>query len=156
MPRADEVGELLAGNGWAAAGMARVLATYVNHPDSDVVAEFASQSSELSRWIAEIVNAAWAQPRVRRVLSARACPRFALECRVLTSLPLRAVPQAKYGLRYNYLNDTSSFADASGTALLAAATFRLSVLSIADSVTAPSTDALDAAEGATAPWSPRA
>ncbi|TNY17079.1 Six-hairpin glycosidase-like protein [Rhodotorula diobovata] len=106
------------GNGWAAAGMARVLATYVNHPDSDVVAEFASQSSELSRWIAEIVNAAWAQPR------------------------------AKYGLRYNYLNDTSSFADASGTALLAAATFRLSVLSIADSVTAPSTDALDAAEGA--------
>jgi len=59
--------------------------------------------------------------------------------------------QTNQGLRHNYLNESSSFGDSSGTALLSAATFRLSLLSrrfstSAVNLTSPSSLALASAE----------
>ena len=44
------------GNGWAAAGMFRVLQTIRN---SDVSSSFLSQQQDLADWIEEIVEASW-------------------------------------------------------------------------------------------------
>ncbi|GAA5900416.1 hypothetical protein JCM8208_005356 [Rhodotorula glutinis] len=109
------------GNGWASYGLLRVLATIVNHPDDGVVEEFASQSRDLAAWAGEIIEGTWAQPRTNQ------------------------------GLRHNYLNESSSFGDSSGTAILSAATFRLSLLSrrfstSAVNLTSPSSLALASAE----------
>ncbi|BGP19350.1 hypothetical protein JCM10213_006856 [Rhodosporidiobolus nylandii] len=57
----DEDGGLWAtGNGWAAAGMLRVLATLANNKEYQE--PYSSQSSDIAGWVGEIVEAAWAQP----------------------------------------------------------------------------------------------
>jgi len=82
------------GNGWAAAGMLRVLLTLRN---SDVSKDFLDQQGDLLGWVEEIVNASWKY-------------------------------QTSSGGLPNVLNDSSSFVDASSTALIASVTFRLAVL----------------------------
>ncbi|KIK65589.1 hypothetical protein GYMLUDRAFT_219758 [Collybiopsis luxurians FD-317 M1] len=83
------------GNGWAAAGMLRVLET-LNH--SSVANDFTEQSANLTSWIEEILIAAWQY-------------------------------QAENGTLLNAINDTTSFADSAGTALLASVTYRMTVYS---------------------------
>ncbi|CEQ40803.1 SPOSA6832_02447, partial [Sporobolomyces salmonicolor] len=83
------------GNGWAAAGMARVLAT-IKHSDLSSAGSFASEVSDLTSWIVEILEAAFSYLQ-------------------------------SDGLLPNYY-DTSSFSEASGSALLASAAYRLAVL----------------------------
>ncbi|GAA5963320.1 hypothetical protein JCM21900_006556 [Sporobolomyces salmonicolor] len=83
------------GNGWAAAGMARVLAT-IKHSDLSSAGSFASEMSDLTSWIVEILEAAFSYLQ-------------------------------SDGLLPNYY-DTSSFSEASGSALLASAAYRLAVL----------------------------
>lgn len=52
-----------AGNGWAAAGMLRVLATIQNSGNDTLANEFKSQSQDLAAWVKEIVDAAWGMPQ---------------------------------------------------------------------------------------------
>ncbi|GAA6044042.1 hypothetical protein JCM8097_001386 [Rhodosporidiobolus ruineniae] len=109
------------GNGWAASGMLRVLASIQNSGNSDVVDEFASQRADLAGWVREIVEGAWGMP-------------------------------LSNGLLHNYLNSTSTFADAASTALLISATYRLATLASrfpsALNSSAPSAESLAAAESA--------
>ncbi|KAF9076520.1 Six-hairpin glycosidase-like protein [Rhodocollybia butyracea] len=81
------------GNGWAAAGMLRVLETF-NH--SSVATDFTGESANLTLWIQEIINAAWQHQTVN-------------------------------GTLLNIIDDPTSFADSSGTALLASVTYRMAV-----------------------------
>ncbi|GAA5873096.1 hypothetical protein JCM1840_005568 [Sporobolomyces johnsonii] len=83
------------GNGWAAAGMTRVLAT-IKHSDLSSAGSFASEMSDLTGWIVEILEAAFSYIQSN-------------------------------GLLPNYY-DTSSFSEASGSALLASTVYRLAVL----------------------------
>ncbi|KAE9405940.1 hypothetical protein BT96DRAFT_963680 [Gymnopus androsaceus JB14] len=83
------------GNGWAAAGMLRVLET-LNH--SSVAIDFIEQSVNLTQWIQEIIATAWQH-------------------------------QAENGTLLNAIDDPTSFADSSGTALLASVTYRMAVYS---------------------------
>lgn len=54
---------LRTGNGWAAAGMLRVVATIQNSPYAD---EYSAQTANLTSWVVEIVEAAFkTQQRVR-------------------------------------------------------------------------------------------
>ncbi|GAA5866244.1 hypothetical protein JCM8547_007215 [Rhodosporidiobolus lusitaniae] len=56
----DEDGGLWAtGNGWASAGMLRVLASIQNSGNDSLVQEFASQSNDLASWTSEIVEGCW-------------------------------------------------------------------------------------------------
>ncbi|GJN93027.1 hypothetical protein Rhopal_006072-T1 [Rhodotorula paludigena] len=106
------------GNGWAAQGMLRVLASFANQDDDDLQNAFESQARDLGDWVKEIVERTWEMPR-------------------------------RSGLLYNYLNDTSSFADASGSAILASATYRLAYVAREFdglSSSAPSSSSLSAAE----------
>ncbi|KZT41164.1 Six-hairpin glycosidase [Sistotremastrum suecicum HHB10207 ss-3] len=82
------------GNGWAAAGMLRVLETIRK---STHAKELEGQSKNLTQWIDEIVTAAWTF-------------------------------QQSNGTLLNSINDNSSFADSSGTALIASATYRLALI----------------------------
>lgn len=59
------------GNGWAAAGMMRVLATILN---SDYASEYEAQTANLTDWIVEIVEASFAVQPVRSLPSVRALP----------------------------------------------------------------------------------
>ncbi|GAA5837983.1 hypothetical protein JCM11251_006816 [Rhodosporidiobolus azoricus] len=107
------------GNGWAASGMLRVVATLVN-ADADWEDSFENQARDLAGWAREIVEASWALPR-------------------------------RNGLLHNYLNETSTFADASSTALMIASTYRLAALASEHSElssSAPSAQALSTAESA--------
>ncbi|KAJ3829051.1 Six-hairpin glycosidase [Lentinula raphanica] len=81
------------GNGWAAAGMLRVLETIAHSP---VASDFEDSSSNLAQWIQEIISTAWQY-------------------------------QADNGTLLNTIDDPSSFADSSGTALLASVTYRMAV-----------------------------
>ncbi|KII95923.1 hypothetical protein PLICRDRAFT_34874 [Plicaturopsis crispa FD-325 SS-3] len=81
------------GNGWAAAGMLRVLETINQHNHSSL----AAQKQDLQDWVNEIIGAAWTF-------------------------------QASNGTLLNALNDPSSFADSSSTALLASVTYRMAAL----------------------------
>ncbi|OBZ76113.1 Unsaturated rhamnogalacturonyl hydrolase YesR [Grifola frondosa] len=82
------------GNGWAAAGMLRVLET-IRLSQSPF--QFVEQQANLTSWIQEIVSAAWSF-------------------------------QKPNGTLYNYIDDDTSFADSSSTALLASVTFRIAAL----------------------------
>lgn len=82
------------GNGWAAAGMLRVLET-LRH--SSVSSEFQRQQDNLTSWIQQIVDNTWKH-------------------------------QQSDGSLLNHLDDPSSFPDSSSTALLAAVTFRMAIL----------------------------
>ncbi|KAF7318774.1 hypothetical protein HMN09_00389700 [Mycena chlorophos] len=94
------------GNGWAAAGMARVLATIVKAPKAQNSASGwrAAAISNLTGWIKEIIDGARASP-------------------------------PDLGLLRNYLNDTTQpadghgFGETSGSALLASVAYRMVVLS---------------------------
>lgn len=55
----------MTGNGWAAAGMLRVLQT-LNH--SSQAGSFTEQSANLTLWIQEIITAAW-DHQVKAILS---------------------------------------------------------------------------------------
>ncbi|GAA5857943.1 hypothetical protein JCM8547_006631 [Rhodosporidiobolus lusitaniae] len=95
------------GNGWAAAGMTRVLATIVNSQYNET---FTSQASDLEEWTNEILEAAFSHIKSDNLLP-------------------------------NYYDTASgsSFSDAAGSALLAAATYRLATineLAISDSTLA--------------------
>lgn len=82
------------GNGWAAAGMLRVLETLANSDQADSLTE---ETNDLTIWIQEIINATW---------------------------PL----QKENGTLCNILDDDSSFADSSSTALLASVTYRMAYI----------------------------
>ncbi|KAJ3906046.1 Six-hairpin glycosidase [Lentinula edodes] len=81
------------GNGWAAAGMLRVLET-LNH--SSMTTDFADQTANLTQWIQEILSSSWQY-------------------------------QLENGTLLNTIDDSNSFADSSGTALLASVTYRMAV-----------------------------
>lgn len=62
----DRADALLAiGNGWAAAGMLRVVATIKNSPYAN---EYSAQTANLTSWVVEIVEAAFKMQRVRTAL----------------------------------------------------------------------------------------
>ncbi|KAJ3857150.1 Six-hairpin glycosidase [Lentinula lateritia] len=85
--------EFTSGNGWAAAGMLRVLET-LNH--SSMATDFTDQTANLTQWIQEILSSSWQY-------------------------------QLENGTLLNTIDDSSSFADSSGTALLASVTYRMAV-----------------------------
>lgn len=88
------------GNGWAAAGMARVLATTLKWgPSSSWTVEQAS----LKLWIKEIIDGAMDSPQEISV-------------------------DPSDGLLRNYLNDTTWFGETSGTALLSSTVYRMAIL----------------------------
>ncbi|TFK56177.1 Six-hairpin glycosidase [Heliocybe sulcata] len=82
------------GNGWAAAGMLRVLETLSGSDQADSLLD---EINDLTSWIQEIVSATW---------------------------PL----QKDNGTLYNSLDDDTSFAESSGTALLASVTYRMAYI----------------------------
>ncbi|KFY50276.1 hypothetical protein V495_00320 [Pseudogymnoascus sp. VKM F-4514 (FW-929)] len=84
------------GNGWAAMGIARTLASVQSSPFD--VAIKSSQAALLKENVKEIIDAAMASPR------------------------------GSSGLLHNYHQDATSIVEASGTALLAATTYRLAVI----------------------------
>ncbi|KAG8996815.1 hypothetical protein FRB93_000627 [Tulasnella sp. JGI-2019a] len=90
----NDTGHWSTGNGWAAAGMLRVLATMKNSPYSS---QFKDEQSDLSDWIADIHNG------------------------MTNNIP-------SSGIFFNYVDqqttNSSSFPDASGTALFAATVYR--------------------------------
>ncbi|KAJ3867658.1 Six-hairpin glycosidase [Lentinula novae-zelandiae] len=85
--------DFISGNGWAAAGMLRVLET-LNH--SSMATDFADQTANLTQWIQEILSSSWQY-------------------------------QLENGTLLNTIDDSNSFADSSGTALLASVTYRMAV-----------------------------
>ncbi|PWN54327.1 hypothetical protein IE53DRAFT_383104 [Violaceomyces palustris] len=85
-------GAWLTGNGWAAAGMLRVLATL---SQSENTGDFSSEKADLVSWINEILDAAY--PFLDRDTS----------------------------LFHNYINETSTFLDPAGSAMIAYSTFRI-------------------------------
>ncbi|KAG8709017.1 hypothetical protein FRC09_000911 [Ceratobasidium sp. 395] len=91
----SDTGHWSTGNGWAAMGMLRVLATIRG---SQWANPLKSQTRDLENWISEILDATWSH---------------------LNS----------DGLFYNYADDPSTFPDAASTALLAACTYRLALVS---------------------------
>lgn len=54
-----------AGNGWAAQGMLRVLASFANQDGDDLQNAFESQARDLGDWVKEIVERTWEMPKVR-------------------------------------------------------------------------------------------
>ncbi|KAG8878630.1 hypothetical protein FRB98_006035 [Tulasnella sp. 332] len=95
----NDSGHWSTGNGWAAAGMLRVLATIKNSPHSS---RFETQQTHLETWITEIHTG------------------------MANHLP-------SSGIFYNYVDKvkttTTSFPDASGTALFSATVYRFMTLS---------------------------
>ncbi|KAF2207194.1 hypothetical protein CERZMDRAFT_115366 [Cercospora zeae-maydis SCOH1-5] len=85
------------GNGWAAMGMARVLATLLHWPRTAIEADAQIAQADLFTWIGEILQGAMASPK-------------------------------EDGLLRNYLNDTTTFGDISGTALLTATVYRVAAM----------------------------
>lgn len=85
------------GNGWAAAGIVRVLSCMVT---SSIHGNFVSQQNDLAAWAKEIIDAAWSHA------------------------------SSDTGLLYNYLDQgpSTTFEDTAGSALIAAATYRLAAL----------------------------
>lgn len=91
----EDQGHWSTGNGWAAMGILRVLATIRGSEWSNTLKH---QSADLEEWVKEIHDAMWPK---------------------LTS----------QGLFYNYADDSSTFPDAASAALLAASTYRFSLIS---------------------------
>ena len=82
------------GNGWAAAGMLRVLASIVQ---SSHAKEMVQQRTDLYSWVTQLLDAAYTNVST----------------------------DATTGQWHNYMNNTDSFTDSSGSMLLAYSTFRL-------------------------------
>jgi Glycosyl Hydrolase Family 88 len=102
-PQSQDVGQWSTGNGWAAGGMVRVLATVMKAPASVIPANQSEYAvTALTGFIKEIIDGAMSSP-------------------VDTN-----------GFLRNYLNDTSGdghgYGEISGTSMLAAATYRMAVL----------------------------
>jgi rhamnogalacturonyl hydrolase YesR len=87
------------GNAWAAAGMARVLATMIKWSES---ASWTQEQETITRWIREIIDGA------------------------MKGSVISVEPHS--GLLRNYLNDTTWFGEAAGTALMASVVYRMAVL----------------------------
>ncbi|CAE6424265.1 unnamed protein product [Rhizoctonia solani] len=100
-----DVGRWSTGNGWAAAGMMRVLATMAN---SQLGASYPNEQALLARWISGILTSAWAYQ----------LPNGTLYNYADLSSPSSATPSYT-------ASPSTAFSDASGTALLAATTYRL-------------------------------
>lgn len=114
-PQTQDLGIWSTGNAWAAAGMARVLATALKFPPNSNSSssssrrsnETTSSSSEIERGIRKVKGA------VRDILDA--------------AIALDDAEPAEPLLR-NYLNDTAWFGELAGTTLLTATAYRLAVL----------------------------
>jgi rhamnogalacturonyl hydrolase YesR len=103
------------GNGWAAYGMTRVLATIQNGPWSSAVkAEYVPQ---LTTWIKEIIDGAM-----------RSSVSLIWYVSHSTAITSNIDKRASNGLLHNYLDDSSSLPETSGTSLLAATVYRMAVL----------------------------
>ncbi|GAB1518738.1 hypothetical protein RhiTH_001803 [Rhizoctonia solani] len=100
-----DVGHWSTGNGWAAAGMMRVLATMANSP---LGASYPNEQALLARWISGILTSAWAYQ----------LPNGTLYNYADLSSPASVTPSYT-------ASPSTAFSDASGTALLAATTYRL-------------------------------
>ncbi|KZT27040.1 Six-hairpin glycosidase [Neolentinus lepideus HHB14362 ss-1] len=101
------------GNGWAAAGMLRVLQTLSGSDQADALVD---ERNDLTTWIQEIVNATWSL-------------------------------QKENGTLYNTLDDDTSFADSSATALLASVTYRMAYITGDDTYLEAANRALALVEG---------
>ncbi|KAF7321143.1 hypothetical protein HMN09_00202400 [Mycena chlorophos] len=105
-PQSADPGHWSTGNGWAAAGMTRVLATILKAPVAQTAPWQAQAISDLTSWIKEILDGAIASP-------------FDLT-------------QGGSGLLRNYLDDISGdghgFGEISGSSLLASVAYRMAVL----------------------------
>lgn len=106
--------QLLQGNGWAAAGMLRVLET-ISH--SDMAWAFVEERNNLTSWVTEIINSTWLYQ------ASTVGPAFTY---VLTNR--RPTLQGENGTLFNVIDDPTTFADSSSTALLAASTYRLATI----------------------------
>jgi len=82
------------GNGWAAAGMLRVMETMTNSIYAD---DLVAQTNNMTSWINEILTGVW-------------------------------VNQQANGTLLNVLDDPTSFADSSSTALLSSVTYRMAAI----------------------------
>ncbi|KAJ1301210.1 hypothetical protein OPQ81_003620 [Rhizoctonia solani] len=91
----EDPGHWSTGNGWAAMGMLRVLATIRGSPWSKAMRR---HTSDLEDWVREILDAMWPNLTDR-------------------------------GMFHNYADDPSTFQDAASAALIAASTYRLSLVS---------------------------
>ncbi|KZW02485.1 glycoside hydrolase family 105 protein [Exidia glandulosa HHB12029] len=91
----NDAGLWATGNGWAAAGMLRVLATMAQ---SSFAGDFKGEMSDLEHWVTEILDGMYSKLDKSSLL-----------------FP-------------NYINQDGAFDDGSSTALIAAATYRLSLL----------------------------
>ncbi|KAG9100558.1 hypothetical protein FRC06_003974 [Ceratobasidium sp. 370] len=100
-----DMGHWASGCGWAVSGMMRVLATVTA---SSFSATYANQRADLAVWIAEILTSAWAYQ----------LPNGTLYNYPDLSSPASPTPDF-------VVSPSSAFSDASGTALLAATTYRL-------------------------------
>ncbi|KAF8609496.1 hypothetical protein BDV93DRAFT_485133 [Ceratobasidium sp. AG-I] len=100
-----DVGHWSTGNGWAAAGMMRVLTTMAT---STLGSSYPNEQANLARWITEILTSAWAYQ----------LPNGTLYNYPDLSSPVSATPSF-------LASPTTAFSDSAGTALLAATTYRL-------------------------------
>ena len=104
------------GNGWAAAGMLRVLGTIKN---SEYAGEFKSEQTNLINWVLEIQEGMYTYlVRFVQLQGCGAGPSF------LTTSPIQRSTSC-FG---NYPDDDHSFDDAASAVLLAATVYRLSTL----------------------------
>jgi len=100
------------GNGWAAAGMMRVLST-LNHTKDG--RHFSAQQADLTEWIDEILEESWSHQV------------FVFPCCGLHGR-LKLVPsQGADGALHNVIDDPTSFTDTASTALLASVTYRMTM-----------------------------
>lgn len=133
LPRMDAhcvVGVAVVGNGWAAAGMLRVLGTMQN---SQFASSFKNEMKDLTSWVLDIQKAMYANI-VRPCLFLPHPPSSSYVSRHLPSCAdsmwMHARKQQSNNLFLNYAdsNSSSNFADAASTALLASTVYRLSLL----------------------------
>ncbi|KAH9477596.1 Unsaturated rhamnogalacturonyl hydrolase YesR [Psilocybe cubensis] len=96
------------GNGWAAAGMMRVLAALVKAPPSLFFVPYSASSSNLP-------DAAWRRQAISSLVT---------EIRKILDGAMRM--QMDQGLLLNYLDDPTWFGEISGSTLLASVAYRLS------------------------------
>lgn len=108
-PESQDLGIWSTGNAWAAAGMARVLATAKKAPSSALLPSSSSSSSDSGTTI----DTDSLESAIRAILDGA----IALD---------EAEPDEP--LLRNYLNDTTWFGELSGTTLLAATAYRMAVL----------------------------
>ncbi|KAG8737056.1 hypothetical protein FRC10_008607 [Ceratobasidium sp. 414] len=112
----EDVGHWSTGNGWVARGMLRVLATIQG---SQWANPLKGQTRDLENWVIEILDAMW--PHLVRISD--------YLINFFTNNTFEIYDQNLDGLFYNYAGGPSTFPDAASTALLAASTYHLSLVS---------------------------